>query len=218
MSFLLLSNGLANKSVENFLHKRVLDFNYKKGVIITTAHPKKENSTWAPITKKQLEKMGLDVLFVDLDKDELIPENTDLIYVIGGDTLKLIEAIKNHKLQNIEEEIAKVVNSKGVYVGSSAGAVLVSTSVLQFDKNFEKKYTINDIKSEKFKGLNFIDAIVLPHYKKEKQYHISEKLKSNKFITLELPDGVAFFIDLKVDNKDKHNLKDLGLFLGEELK
>ena len=96
---------------------------YKKAQIVTTAHPKLEMSQWATVTKCQLEDMWLNVSYTDFLQDGKIDNDTDIVYVCGGNTFRLLYSIQNTQ-RKIINSLEKLFNRGGIYVGSSAGAVI----------------------------------------------------------------------------------------------
>ena len=157
---LLVSSGFSSPVIREKVAVIASDRNYKKAHIITTARPEKENAPWNKVTKEQLEEMGMHVSFVDFDRDETLAEDVDLIYVCGGNTFHVLHSIRNAST-SIQKQIVAMCNRSGLYIGSSAGAVLVSPTIasageIHPDKN---KDGVTDLT-----GLHFIDQHIVPHY------------------------------------------------------
>ena len=53
-NIILLSSGFSNPTILAKVQEAVHERKYRRAVIITTAHPKKEKSPWASVTKDQL--------------------------------------------------------------------------------------------------------------------------------------------------------------------
>ena len=84
-------------------------------------------------------------------------EDADIIYICGGDTIKLLEHVKEY---NLESLLLDAYNKGTVIAGMSAGAILLS------NKGFSDSLIIRG-ESEDYefiKGLNFIDLNFCPHY------------------------------------------------------
>lgn len=91
----------------------------------------------------------------DIVKQKII--DADIIYICGGDTVKLLDHVKEY---NLESLLKDAYNKGTVLVGMSAGAILLS------NKGFSDSLIIRG-ESDKYKfinGLNFININFCPHY------------------------------------------------------
>lgn len=99
----------------------------------------------------------------------------DIIYIGGGDTLKLLDDVKEF---GIDELLREAANRGCVIAGISAGAILLSKS------GFSDSYILRgeDDKYSFIDGLGFCDLNICPHYhrheKKDEELYTS--LKNNK--------------------------------------
>lgn len=83
--------------------------------------------------------------------------DADIIYICAGDTVKLLDHVKEYNLESLLKE---AYNKGTVLAGMSAGAILLS------NKGFSDSLIIRE-ESDKYeflKGLNFIDINFCPHY------------------------------------------------------
>lgn len=83
--------------------------------------------------------------------------DADIIYICPGDTVKLINDIKEYKIDRL---LLEAYNNGTVLAGMSAGAILLS------NKGFSDSLIIRG-ESDKYEflnGLNFIDINFCPHY------------------------------------------------------
>ena len=83
--------------------------------------------------------------------------DADIIYICGGDTVKLLDHVKEYNLESLLKE---AYNKGTVLAGMSAGAILLS------NKGFSDSLIIRE-ESDKYEflnGLNFIDINFCPHY------------------------------------------------------
>ncbi len=99
----------------------------------------------------------------------------DIIYICGGDTVKLLEDIKKYEIDMLLKE---ALNNGTVLVGISAGAILLSKggySDALMLRGESENY-------EYLEGLSFTDVNFCPHYKssKEKDQALENYLESNK--------------------------------------
>lgn len=83
--------------------------------------------------------------------------DADIIYICGGDTVKLLDHVKEYNLESLLKE---AYNKGTVLAGMSAGAILLS------NKGFSDSLIIRE-ESDKYEflnGLKFIDLNFCPHY------------------------------------------------------
>ncbi|MCY4577211.1 MAG: Type 1 glutamine amidotransferase-like domain-containing protein [Candidatus Kaiserbacteria bacterium] len=157
---LLVSSGFSALAIREQVACLARDRSYVSAHIITTARPEKEHAPWNVVTKGQLEEMGMTVSFIDFDVGESLADDVDLVYVCGGNTFHLLHSIQCSSAP-IRQQIVALCDRGGLYIGSSAGAVLVSPTIASAgevhpDKN---KDGVVDLT-----GLHFIEQHVVPHY------------------------------------------------------
>ena len=186
---LLTSSSFSSDRIKTFFESLVVSQSYKKAVIVTTAHPKKEKSVWNIQTKIQLESAGLDCNFVDFEAGECVPIDTDVIYVCGGNTFRLLKYAKE---VNFGEQIKRLFNTGGLYFGSSAGSIILSPDI----------YSAVDISPDKnivnltdFSAFNFIDFHIVPHYTEDFLDSVVEFEKAHDALVVKLRDGEAVYIN-----------------------
>lgn len=115
--------------------------------------------------------------------------NADIIYIGGGDTVKLMDSLSEYNLGELFIEAAK---NNTVMVGISAGAIMLckkgySDSLML--RGELDKYTFID-------GLGIVDIIFSPHHTEEKQKELESEITDYKVLGLQ--NGVA----LKIVDKD----------------
>ena len=114
--------------------------------------------------KKIYKELGCETVYLkksnilnnpDIVKNKI--ENADIIYICGGDTVKLVTDVKEY---GIDELLLEAYNNGTVLAGMSAGAILLST------KGFSDSL-ITRGESDKYEfvnGLSFINLNFCPHY------------------------------------------------------
>ena len=116
----------------------------------------------------------------DIVKNKI--KEADIIYIGGGDTIKLLENIKEY---NIDILLKEAYEDGVVLAGMSAGAILLSKDGFSDSKITRKESD----KHEFVEGLNFIDISFCPHYEKgsNKAKELEEELtkKDKKVYCLE---------------------------------
>ena len=119
----------------------------------------------------------------------------DIIYIGGGDSIKLIEEIKKYHLNDLLYDSYL----RGVLlVGVSAGAILLSK------EGFSDSYILRGEKDsyDFVKGLSFVDITICPHYEKDsiKRLQLKEKLKDDNCTVYCLENNTAlWFHDEKIE-------------------
>ena len=109
----------------------------------------------------------------DIVKNKI--EEADIIYIGGGDTIKLMDTVKEYK---IDELLIAAAKRGCVIAGISAGAILLS------NKGFSDSYILRG-ESEDYKfidGLGIIDINICPHYNnnEKKKEDLEKELKEEK--------------------------------------
>jgi dipeptidase E len=131
----------------------------KAAAIVTTAAEGKHENRYSALAASQLAEMGFDATFVDLETEPAYDfTRCSVIYVCGGNTFRLL---KHARAANFGEAVSRLLDRGGVYVGVSAGAIILSPSI-------EAAATIepdpNTVGLEDFTGLALVDFEVHPHY------------------------------------------------------
>ena len=94
------------------------------------------------------------------DKGESLEKDVDLIYVCGGNTFHLLYSIQQSEAP-IKKQIETMCKQGGLYIGSSAGAVLATPSIAAAGEVHPDK---NDDKVIDYKGFGFVQQHIIPHY------------------------------------------------------
>ncbi|MDE0243477.1 MAG: Type 1 glutamine amidotransferase-like domain-containing protein [Candidatus Kaiserbacteria bacterium] len=191
---ILLSSGFSNPAILAMVEDAVRDRSYQTGCVITTAHPKKQASPWAKATKKQLEKAGLSVSFVDFDAGDKIPDKADVLYICGGNTYHLLSSINTAPF-DVRERVRDVLDHGGLYIGSSAGAVVASSNIATAGEVGGDK---NDDKIDDLTGLSLTPLYVVPHDTPEQDHAIEQFCSAHSLDdgdVLRISDDEGVFID-----------------------
>ena len=106
----------------------------------------------------------------DIVKNKI--ESADIIYIGGGDTIKLVNDLKEYKIDTL---LKNAYDNNKVLVGMSAGAICLCR------EGYSDSYKLRG-ESDSFdfvEGLNFIDISFCPHYENdsERRKDLLEDLK-----------------------------------------
>lgn len=151
--------------------------------MVTTAHPKKQEAPWVISTVSVFEDLGISVRFVDLEESQL-PGTEDIVYVCGGNTPRLLKASREI---DFKQSIHLLIKRGGLYIGSSAGSILLSPSIesaLQIEPSDENKVGLKE-----FTGLNMIPFHVIVHYNDSMKRQYDAFVSSHTDLVFTLRDG-----------------------------
>ncbi len=153
---------------------------------------------WLIADRDGLIEKGFEVFDVDIKnktKEELISllQKADIICVGGGNSFYLLEQAKQSGFDEILKDFAA---SGQIYIGSSAGAVLVGPS-LEPIKLLDEPDKAPRLKS--LDGIGLVDFVVLPHYGKEKYSPLYQKIMDDpanqRFELIPITDDQAVIVD-----------------------
>ena len=134
--------------------------------------------------RKWLEEEYATILNLGIKKENIIEyhyeENVDfssydIIYMIGGNTFYLLKELKE---KNLVKKIIQAINNGVIYIGSSAGSIILGKTIetaLPYDENW--------VGIEDFTGLNIVDGIIIPHANRKQEFIAEAKEKSYMMIT-----------------------------------
>lgn len=136
----------------------------KKVSFIPTASIHEKVDFFVAVGKEALEELGcvVDVLEVSTaSKDETFEKikRNDYVYVTGGNTFFLLQELKKSGADRL---IAEHIRSGKLYMGESAGAIVLSSDIRYVETMDDASKVIS---LEDFQGLELIDIFPLPHYK-----------------------------------------------------
>lgn len=186
----LTSCGIINNEIKkefyNVITKDVKDI---KVLYITTAVDGEtdDDRTW-------MEEEYQTILDLGILKENIIeykignPVNIndfDVMYMLGGNTFYLLDIIRKN---NFDNDIKNFINSDKIYVGSSAGSIILGNSI-EVAKDFDE----NNINMIDFTGLKLVDGLIVPHCNRKEEFINKLKNSSNEKLYL-LYDGDGIVI------------------------
>lgn len=135
----------------------------KTVTFIPTASNPEEITFYVDNDRLAFEKLGIKVEILNIDKEsyETI-ENTlnknDYIFISGGNTFYLLQELKRSKADEI---IKKLINQGKLYIGSSAGAIVLGPE-LNYIKSLDDCSKAPNLVDTK--GIGIINISILPHF------------------------------------------------------
>lgn len=185
---ILTSCGIISKDLKekfyNILEKNAEDL---KLLYITTAidGEQNDNKSWVEREYKTILDLGIkesNITEYKLDY-ELDFNDYDAIYMMGGNTLYLLDVIRKN---GMIEKIKNAINNGVIYIGSSAGSQILGNSI-----ETAVPYNNNFVNMKDFTGLKVIDGIIIPHANKREQFINEVKQKyDDKLYLLYDGDGI----------------------------
>ncbi len=176
------------------IDKEIITFSGKKNpklLFIPTASS--DSETYFAGIKKHFESLGCkaDVLYLikdALSKKEIEKKilSSDIIYVWGGNTLKMMTL--RRKL-GVDKMLEKAAKKWIVLSGLSAGSICR----FSFGNSDSRLFTSNSKKLIKVTWLGYINALHCPHYDSEKhrQKDLKRMMKNSPLIAIALEDNCA---------------------------
>jgi len=157
---LLTSTGLTSENVSLKFKGLVSNPENTSVAIVTTAAEGKSKNKYSQLAKKQFEELGfVAVDFVDLETEPQKDFSSyNVIYVCGGNTFKLLKFARE---ANFKTTIENLLERDGVYIGVSAGSIIVGLSITIAG---EIEPDENEVGLEDLTGFGISDLIILPHY------------------------------------------------------
>ncbi len=127
-----------------------------------------DSESYSEVVKKHFSKLGCQVDVLYLIREELIKKqienkvlSTDIIYVGGGNTLKMMNIWRK---TGVDEILKKAYRKNIVLSGISAGSICW----FKFGNSDSRKFIDGSDKLIKVTGLGLINALHCPHYDIEK--------------------------------------------------
>jgi len=195
---LLTSAGFENpKIAEIFLKLVNKPASKTKVLFIPVAARTKEELFYANKSKEELIAMGVpdeNIINFDLDRKLTDKEQKDIdaIYVCGGNTFYLLHKVRE---SGFDEIIKKLINTGVVYIGASAGSMILGPDI-----GLTAVPDQNDINMQDTTGLNVVDVAISPHYNMEERKMVRGWIDKANYKILPLTDSQGFLV---VDNKSE---------------
>jgi dipeptidase E len=168
-----------------------------KVAFVPTAGDVYENPSFVEDDRKKLVELGYQVKIVRLQGKsssqlESEVQECSVIFVAGGNTFFLMQEVKQSGFDKI---ISERVKHGAIYVGSSAGAVIVGAST-DLVKSLDDPAKAPHLKS--YDGIHLIPEAILPHAGNPKYTERYQKITdeySSKYRIIQLTDTQVYVND-----------------------
>lgn len=196
MKFFLTSSGIPATDTERFFDYVGLPANKIKLAYIPTAGDPELNRSWQADLVRDFGQMGMVVERYDIkDKNADILRKDlakfNVIFVDGGNTFYLLDHARKSGFRDAIKDLLQ--DNTRVYVGVSAGSILVGPSIeLAGWRPFNDN---NIVGITDLTGLELVDLAVFPHFKEEYSSLIKNFDKDVKYQIIALPDESAIVVN-----------------------
>lgn len=200
MKIVAIGGGSVRRKTTLKIDQEIIQFSWKKNpkfLFIPTASSDSEE--YFAQVQKHFGKLWckVDVLYLlkeKYTKQQLVKRilSADIIYVWGGNTLKMMTVRRKLDVDKLLKTAAK---KWIVLSGLSAGSICR----FSYGNSDSRKFTSKSNKLIKVRALGLIDALHCPHYDSEKhrQKDLKRMMKGNPLVAIALEDNCALQIEDK---------------------
>lgn len=173
------------KEVADTFMKFETNLKGKRVTFIPTASVVEKVVFYVKSGKKALEKLGLIVDILELSTATPVEiqtklKNNDYIYITGGNTFFLLQELKR---TGADKLIAMEVNAGKLYIGESAGAVVVSENI-EYVKAMDSVKKAPDLTG--YEALRLVDFYPVPHFNSTPFKKVAQNIIDTYSATLNL--------------------------------
>ena len=188
---LLLCSDFSNVGYK-FLDKFKIDLHGKNCLFVGYAQDDEFESESSAAVR--LKSLGLNLIFLNKDYD--FKDDIDLIFARGGNTTRLVHLLKQY---NQFDKIKKLIERDVIYVGNSAGAILVGKDTSWTLELEPYEFDLTKIYGkDALLGYGLIDKLIFVHASRYRMARDSEKENPNEeYRVLERDYYSAYLNDLK---------------------
>ncbi len=183
---LLTSDGFVNPRIgKRFIELIGKDPKNIRVLFIPTAAQGEVEMSYVHESEKELVNLGIpkeSIVWAN-DLKSAHTEYCDAIYVCGGNTFYLMDEIRK---TGFDKKIIDFINSGKVYVGVSAGSIIMCPDI-----SISAPFDPNNVGLKDMAGLNITDKVITPHYQRKEKEMIDNWEKSHSYEVVRLNDGEA---------------------------
>lgn len=150
----------------------------KTVTFIPTASKPEEITFYVDNDKLAFEKLGIKVEVLNIDQEsyetiEKTLNKNDYIFISGGNTFYLLQELKR---SNADKIIAKLINQGKLYIGSSAGSIILGPE-LNYIESLDDRSKAPELMDTK--GMGIINISILPHFGDEPFSEVTKEIFTN---------------------------------------
>lgn len=180
MKLFLASSGL--DYIREFVKKDPSEMNM---LFVPTAGNLDDDVWWIDKDRDVLSKIGFIITELDIvqaSKETMQAElsKTDIVYIAGGNTFYLLHQMRE---TGFDVMLESFVGGGGLYVGASAGALIVGPDIGLIDL-LDEPEKVPELQSTK--GFGWVDVVPIPHCNMVERTAIIEQIKERNNDTLKI--------------------------------
>ncbi len=195
MKLLLTSTGLPNEAIRSkFL--QVMGKNPKDITVafIPTAADPEEDKWFVKSAMDEIKEIGMQLFTVDLkeENEQSLREKLagcDVVYVNGGNTFYLLDWVRK---SGFDKVIRDLVGQGKVYIGTSAGSLLVGPDISV--SGWKSSWDRNIVGLKDFSGLGLVPFVVSPHFAESDRQVLENNMKEVNYPIIALTDKQAVIV------------------------
>lgn len=178
MRLFLYSDFISIKSDTDLL-KQNFDFDVSKAKVLFIPYADKTYTTYKNRIKEKLYSLGFSKGNITevTKKTELFRFDFKLVFVSGGNSLKLIHYLKKY---NQYDYVKKLIENNVLYIGDSAGSVVTGNDI-RYTELYEPFCDAIEIEKDQiYDSFKFVDKVVLAHTTKQRINHITNSVYNDE--------------------------------------
>ena len=180
MKLFLASSGL--DYIREFVKKDPSEMNM---LFVPTAGNLDDDVWWIDKDRDVLSKIGFIITELDIvqaSKETMQAElfKTDIVYIAGGNTFYLLHQMR---VTGFDVMLESFVSGGGLYVGASAGALIVGPDIGLINV-LDEPEKVPELQSTK--GFGWVDVVPIPHCNMVERTAIIEQIKERNNDTLKI--------------------------------
>ena len=178
MRLFLYSDFISIKSDTDLL-KQNFDFDVSKAKVLFIPYADKTYTTYKNRIKEKLYSLGFSKGNITevTKKTELFRFDFKLVFVSGGNSLKLIHYLKKY---NQYDYVKKLIENNVLYIGDSAGSVVTGNDIRYTELYEPFCDTIEIEKDQIYDSFRFVDKVVLAHTTKQRINNITNSVYNDE--------------------------------------
>lgn len=132
------------------------------------------------------------IRYIDLDDYEKADLECDVLYIFGGNTFYLWEAIKRNAF---DKELKRLLDQGQIIVGQSAGTIIFCPSIEIAGMDVQPDDNFLGMKKEEMKALGVVEYAILPHYEDAFEQDVIKMRKKVDYDICALKNGQTILVD-----------------------
>lgn len=192
---LLTSVGIFDENIAKFLVSQFEEGIDGKRVGMITTKQLPEHQIYIDESEKEMKDLGtlVDIINIsEISDTKNLPEY-DIYYVCGGNTFYILDRMRK---TGIDKILMRAINDERLYIGVSAGSMLVGPNISLSDAYADDESDANNVGLQDLSGFGIVPYFIMPHYEdrfKQVAFDFSKGISTNQSV-IGLTDMQALFV------------------------